>query len=90
MSSDRSRHSIAAGAGGVLVTVILVNVIRRLVPLPDIDLPVSFPDLPAWIDPAVDVARTALKVKTWLLAGVVVVLVVATWLDRRGPGTFNR
>jgi hypothetical protein len=38
----------------------------------------------------VDVARTALKVKTWLLAGVVVVLVVATWLDRRGPGTFNR
>ena len=90
MSSDRSRHSLAAGAGGVLVTVILVNVILRLVPLPDISLPNSVPDLPAWFDPAVDVARTALKVKTWLLGGVVVVLVVATWLERRRPGTFHR
>jgi len=83
-NDDRSAHSVATGIGGVVLAVILVNVLLRVAPLPDIDLPsISVPDLPAWLDTAVEVVHTAVKVKNWLLAAVVVVVVVGVAVDLR-------
>jgi hypothetical protein len=49
--------------GAVLAAVILVNVLVRIVGVPDIDLP-SLPELPGWL-------HTVLKVKNIALAGLI-------------------
>ena len=75
MSDDRTARSAARAAGGVLLAVVLINVLLRVLPLPDVDLSsVSLPDLPAWL-------HTVLQVKNWILAGVVVVIVVAVAIE---------
>jgi len=79
---DRSARSAAKGVGGVVLAVIVVNVLVRLVPLPDIDLPsISSPDVPAWIDTAVTWVHWIVKVKNWLLAGIVAVFIVLLAID---------
>jgi hypothetical protein len=59
--------------GGIVLAVILVNVLLRVVPLPDVDLP-AFPDVPGWI-------HTVVQVKNWLLIGVVVLVLVGIALE---------
>jgi hypothetical protein len=67
---NRSARSVAAGLAGFLATVVAVNVLLRVVPLPDVDLPpVALPDLPGWVG---DVVR----IKNWVLLAVIVVVVV--------------
>jgi hypothetical protein len=69
-ADDRSARSAVRGIAGFVAAVIVVNVVVRLLPLPDIDLPaISFPDLPAWVD-------TVLKVKNWVLIALVVAIVI--------------
>ncbi len=77
-ADQRSAQSVAKGVAAFLVAVIAINVLVRVVPLPDIDLPsISFPDLPGWV-------HTVLQVKNWVLIGlVVVVVVVGVVADRR-------
>jgi hypothetical protein len=59
----------------VIVAVIAVNVLLRVVPLPDVDLSwISFPDLPGWV-------HTVLRVKNVLLIGIVVTAIVATVIE---------
>jgi len=68
--NNRSARSAAAGIAGFLVTVVAVNVLLRVVPLPDVDLPsVALPDLPAWVGDAV-------RIKNWVLIALILVVVV--------------
>jgi hypothetical protein len=84
MSDDRpSARAVATGVGGFLIAVILLNVLLRLAPLPDVDVPaVGLPDFPAWMDTAADAIHTILKVKNWLIVGVVAVLVAGPALEQ--------
>jgi hypothetical protein len=90
MSEDgQSPHATATGIGAVLVAVILINVLIRLVPLGDLGLPsISLPDFPAWVDRPVDLIHTVVRVKNWLLASVVTVVIVGVVVEelskRRG------
>jgi hypothetical protein len=62
--------------GGILLAIVLINLLPRVVGLPDVDLPaISLPDLPDW-------AHTVVKVKNWLLAAVVAVVVVGLAIDQ--------
>jgi hypothetical protein len=83
MSDDRrSPHALATGAGGVIFAVILVNVLLRVAPLPDIDLPaIPLPDLPGWVDSGAEVIHTIVRVKNWLVAGVVAVVIAGLALE---------
>jgi len=58
---------------GFIVAVIVINVLLRVVPLPDVDLP-SFPDLPGWLG-------VVLKVKNLVLIGIVVAVIVAAVVE---------
>lgn len=76
-SDDPSARSVVRGIAAFVAAVIVLNVVVRLLPLPEIDLPaISFPDLPAW-------AHTVVKVKNWLLIVLVVVIVVGIAVDER-------
>jgi hypothetical protein len=92
MSDDRrSAHAVASRAGGVIVAVILVNVLLRVAPLPDIDFPaIQLPDAPGWVDWTAETIHTIVKVKNWLVAGLVAVLIAGLALEAyaksRGPG----
>jgi len=67
----------AQGVAGFVVIVIVLNVLPRVIGLPDIDLPsISLPDVPGWV-------HTVLKVKNWALIALVAVLVVAAVLAAR-------
>lgn len=72
---------MAKGVAGFLVAVVVLNVLPRLVPLPDLELPaVSLPDLPGWVESVNDVRR-------WLMvAGVVLLVAIGLWRpsDRGG------
>jgi hypothetical protein len=75
---DRSGTSLAKGIGGFLLAVILVNVLLRVVPLPDLDLPaISLPDFPAWV-------HTVVQVKNWALGVFFFVVVVCVAIDQHG------
>jgi hypothetical protein len=77
MSNDARSTDSVTKVAGVLLVIVLVNVLPRLVGLPDVDLPsISLPDLPDWAHTGVDVVHTVVKVKNWLLAAVVAVVVV--------------
>ncbi len=58
---------------GFIVAVIVINVLLRVVPLPDVDLP-SLPDLPDWLG-------VVLKVKNLVLIGIVVAVIVAAVVE---------
>jgi hypothetical protein len=82
MSNDARSADPVAKVAGVLLVIVLVNVLPRVVGLPDVDLPsISLPDLPDWAHTALDVFHTVVKVKNWLLAAVVAVVVVGVALD---------
>jgi len=76
MSDDeRSGTSLAKSIGGFLLVALVVNVLVRVVPLPDLDLPsISLPDFPAW-------AHALVQIKNWALGAFVVFLVVAVAID---------
>jgi hypothetical protein len=63
----RSARSAAVGIAGFLVTVIAVNVLLRVVPLPDVDVPSVA--LPGWLGDAV-------RIKNWALLALILVVVV--------------
>jgi hypothetical protein len=73
---DRSGTSLAKGIGGFLLAVIFVNVLLRVVPLPDLDLPsISLPDFPAWV-------QTVMHVKNWALGVFFVVVIVCVAIEQ--------
>lgn len=83
MGNDARSADSAAKVAGVLLVIVLINVLPRVVGFPDVDLPsISLPDLPDWAHTGVDVVHTVVKVKNWLLAAVVAV-VVAGIVQRR-------
>lgn len=83
MGNDARSADSAAKVAGVLLVIVLINVLPRVVGFPDVDLPsISLPDLPDWAQTGVDVVHTVVKVKNWLLAAVVAV-VVAGIVQRR-------
>jgi hypothetical protein len=83
MSNDARSADSVAKVAGVLLVIVLINVLPRVVGLPDVDLPsISLPDLPDWAHTGVDVVHTVVQVKNWLLAAVVAV-VVAGIVQRR-------
>ena len=62
--------SKAQRIGGVVLAVIVINVLVRVVPLPDVTLPsISLPDVPDWLG-------TVLKVKNVIVIALVVTVVV--------------
>jgi hypothetical protein len=83
MSNDARSADSVAKVAGVLLVIVLVNLLPRVVGLPDVDLPsISLPDLPDWAHTGVDVVHTVVRVKNWLLAAVVAVVVVGVALDQ--------
>ena len=85
--NDRSAHTAAKGIAGFVLTVILINVLVRVVGLPDVDLPsVSLPDVPGWIDAAWEWMHWIVKVKNVaLIAIVLAVIATAVFNDRKRP-----
>jgi hypothetical protein len=82
-NSARSSDSTAKAIGGILLAIAVINVLPRVIGLPDVDLPsVSLPDLPAWADTGADAIHTLLKVKSWILAGVVGLVVLGALIDQ--------
>jgi hypothetical protein len=82
-----SNHARSADSGakvaGVLLVIVLVNVLPRVVGLPDVDLPsISLPDLPDWAHTGADVVHTVVRVKNWLLVAVVAMVVVGVAVDQ--------
>ncbi len=71
---ERSGARAAKSIGGILVVVVVLNVVPRLLPLPDLDLPaLSLPDPPGWVESVNDVRR-------WLMiAGVVLLVAIGLW-----------
>jgi uncharacterized membrane protein YozB (DUF420 family) len=76
--ADAVGMSKAQRIGGFVLAVILINVLVRVVPLPDVTLPsISLPEFPDWL-------RTVLKVKNVIVIGfVVTVIVTAVIQDHR-------
>ena len=60
---------------GFIVAVIVINVLVRVVPLPDVNLP-SFPDLPDWLG-------VVLKVKNLVVIGIVIAIVVTAVVEEQ-------
>jgi len=79
MSDDQDNAGPSATAKGIaafIAIVIVLNVVPRVIGLPDVGLPsISFPDLPSWLG-------TVLHVKNWILGGLLVVVVVCVGLDQ--------
>ena len=62
--------SKAQRIGGLVLAVILINVLVRVVPVPEVTLPsISLPDFPDWLG-------TVLKVKNVIVVALVVTVVV--------------
>ena len=67
---DPAPRAVAKAVGGFLVAVVVLNLLLRLLPLPDLTVPsIPIPDLPAWLG-------TVMKVKNWILGGVMVLTIV--------------
>jgi hypothetical protein len=76
--ADHLRVSDRAKAvAGVVVALITINVLLRVVSLPDVDLQsISFPDIPDWF-------RALLKVKNWIVGAIVFAAAVCAAVRRR-------
>ena len=81
--TDGARAGSVAKVAWVLLAIVLINVLPRMVGLPEVDLPsISLPDLPDWAHTGVDVVHTVVKVKNWLLGAVVAIVVVGVAVDQ--------
>jgi hypothetical protein len=59
----------------LIVAVIVINVLLRVVPLPDVDLSwISVPDLPGWV-------HTVLRMKNLVLIGIIVTAIAAAIVE---------
>jgi hypothetical protein len=85
--NDRSAHTAAKGIVGFVLTVILINVLVRVAPFPDVDLPsVSLPDFPGWVDAAWEWMHWIVRAKNVaLIAVVLTVIAVAAFRDSKRP-----
>ncbi len=69
--------SKAQRIAGWVVAVIVVNLLIRVIPWPEIDLSsIPFPDLPDWLG-------TVLKVKNLVVVGIVIAIVVSAVVEER-------
>jgi len=67
--------SHAQRIAGFVVAVIVINLLLRMVPFPDVDLSsIPFPDFPDWFG-------VVLKVKNLLLIGIVIAVIVAAVVE---------
>ncbi len=91
ISSMSAQHapSRATTVALVVLAAIVLNVVPRVVGLPDVELPaISLPDPPGWVDPAGDAIRALVRVKNVVLVGVVVAIVVSAAARRpRSPAS---
>ena len=80
MSDDDSPtdHHAARRAVPIVGAVIVLNVVLRVVPLPEVDLPsISIPRPLDWV-------HAVLKLKNWLLPGVIAVIIIGVAIGRSG------
>jgi hypothetical protein len=76
-ADDLGMSGNAKAIAGVVVAVIAVNVLLRVVPLPDVELPsISLPDFPGWF-------HTLVKVKNWIVGAIVFAAIVYAAVRRR-------
>lgn len=62
---------------GWVVAVIVVNLLIRIIPWPEIDLSaIPFPDLPDWLG-------TVLKVKNLVVIGIVIAIIVTAVVEEQ-------
>jgi hypothetical protein len=74
----RRGRPAAKSVAGVVVAAIVLNVLLRVVPLPDLDLPsISIPRPPDWL-------HAVLKVKNWLLLAIIAVIVIGVVIEQSG------
>ena len=67
--------SHAQRIAGFVVAVIVINLLLRVIPFPDVDLSsIPFPDLPDWFG-------VVLKVKNLILIGIVITVIVAAVVE---------
>jgi hypothetical protein len=73
--NDRSAHTAAKGIAGFVVAVIVINLLVRVIPFPDVDLSsIPFPDLPDWFG-------VVLKVKNAIIILIVLAVIVAAVVE---------
>lgn len=76
--SDTGGQSVAKGVVGFVLAVVAVNVLLRIAPLPDLDLPsISLPDVPGWV-------RAVLKAKNWAVLAIVALIVIGFEVEQLG------
>lgn len=71
MSGNR-RSAQPLAIGGAILAVVLVNVVLRVAPLPD---------LPGWVDAGADAIHTIVRAKNWLVAGLVVAVIAGLAIE---------
>ena len=83
--NDRSAHTAAKGIAGFVLAVVLINVLVRVVGLPDVDLPsISLPDFPGWVDAAWEWMHWIVRAKNVVLIAIVLaVIAAAVFKDRK-------
>ena len=75
LAADDEGMSHAQRIAGLVIAVIVVNLLLRVIPFPDVDLPsIPFPDLPDWFG-------VVLKVKNLILIGIVIAVIVAAVVE---------
>jgi hypothetical protein len=74
-AADDEGMSHAQRIAGFVVAVIVINLLLRVIPFPDVDLSsIPFPDLPDWFG-------VVLKVKNLILIGIVIAVIVAAVVE---------
>jgi hypothetical protein len=72
-----STRAVVRSVGGFLALAVVLNLVVRVVPLPDLDLPsLALPEIPGWL-------HTVVRAKNLIVAAVVVGIVVAAVVDER-------
>jgi uncharacterized membrane protein YqhA len=75
--ADHERMSKAQKIAGWVVAVIVVNLLIRVIPWPEIDLSsIPFPGLPDWLG-------VVLKVKNLVVIGIVIAIVVSAVVEEQ-------
>jgi uncharacterized membrane protein YqhA len=76
-AADHEDMNRAQKIAGWVVAVIVVNLLIRVIPWPEIDLSsIPFPDLPDWLG-------TVLKVKNLVVIGIVIAIVVTAVVEEQ-------
>jgi uncharacterized membrane protein YqhA len=76
-AADHEDMNTAQKIAGWVVAVIVVNLLIRVIPWPEIDLSsIPFPDLPDWLG-------TVLKVKNLVVIGIVIAIVVTAVVEEQ-------